>query len=86
MSRYWTHLTLLRWVWTALVIVAVRDSCAAQIFLFQATSILFQCLILSFKPYADPLEGLMNFINEFLVTVYLYVLLPLTDYSVATST
>lgn len=79
-GRYWNPLTLIRWAITNLIMIFLRDHCAAQIFILLAISVIFQILLLCSKPMADKWDHRMAVMIEASISIYLYALLSLTDF------
>jgi hypothetical protein len=77
---FWRPLVLLRWTATMLIMTLLRDKFYLQIFPLLAISIVFQLMIAGSKPMLSKLENNMLLFNEIMVSVYLYMLLCLTDY------
>jgi hypothetical protein len=77
---FWRPLVLLRWTATMLIMTLLRSNFYLQIFPLLAISIVFQLLIVASKPMLSKLENYMLLFNEIMVSVYLYMLLCLTDY------
>ena len=44
-------------------------------------SVLMQALIIHGRPLSEPLENLLSLFNEFMVTLYMYLMITLTDYN-----
>jgi hypothetical protein len=72
---------LVRWTVTVIVLVISRNYPEFQIFSLLITSTTFQILLYKGKPYADMLDNKLALFNETMVSVYLYILLGLTDYN-----
>jgi hypothetical protein len=79
---YWRPLVLLRWTVTMLIMTVLRHNFYLQIFLLLAISIVFQIMILGSKPMLKKLDNRMLLFNEVMVSIYLYLLLCLTDFMV----
>ena len=80
-GRYWNPLTLIRWTVTNLVMIFSRDHCALQIFILLVASGVFQILLLRSKPMTEKCDQRMALVIEASVSIYLYGLLSLTDFS-----
>lgn len=80
-GHYWSLITLVRWTVTVIVLVISRNYPEFQIFSLLITSTTFQILLYKGKPYADMLDNKLALFNETMVSVYLYILLGLTDYN-----
>ena len=79
-GTYWNVLILIRWIYTTLVLIFLRDHCEFQILALLISSITFQCLLLHAKPMPSPKENAFSVFNEFMVSLYLYTLIHLTDF------
>ena len=77
---YWKPVTLLRWVFTLIILVDLNDLPALQILLLIIFSVVNQCLILKFRPYETPSLNWLSFFNELAVTIYLYLTLMMSGY------
>jgi hypothetical protein len=77
---YWRPLVLLRWTATMLIMTLLRHNFYLQIFPLYAISFVFQAMIVGSKPMLSKLENNMLLFNEIMVSVYLYLLLCLTDF------
>jgi len=78
---YWNIITLVRWSFTILILVVLRDAPEWQIMLLLIVSVLFQALYFRFRPLLEGVENSISLFNEFMVSFYLYVLLSLTDFN-----
>jgi hypothetical protein len=78
---YWNIITLVRWSFTILILVVLRDSPEWQIMLLLIVSVVFQALYFRFRPLLESVENSISLFNEFMVSFYLYVLLSLTDFN-----
>ena len=76
----WQFITIIRWAVTDLILVLVKDNHVFQIFTLFSLSIFFQCLLITYRPIDDSRENKITLIIEICVTVYLYILLTLTDW------
>jgi hypothetical protein len=77
---FWRPLVLLRWTATMLIMTLLRHNFYLQIFPLLAISTVFQAMIVGSKPMLSKLENYMLLFNEIMVSVYLYLLLCLTDF------
>ena len=77
---FWRPLVLLRWTVTMLIMTLLRSNFYMQIFALLAISIVFQVMIVGSKPKLSKLENNMLLFNEIMVSIYLYLLLCLTDF------
>ena len=80
-GRYWNPLTLIRWAITILIMIFLRDHYVAQIFILLVVSAIFQILLFGSKPMIDMWDQRMAVIIEASVSIYLYTLLSLTDFT-----
>ena len=80
-GRYWNPLTLIRWAITNLIMILYKDHCVAQIFILLLISVIFQMLLISTNPMDDKWDQRITLIIEVSVSIYLYALLSLTDFS-----
>jgi hypothetical protein len=80
-GRYWNPLTLIRWTITSVILIFLRDHCAVQIFVLLVMSVIFQILLLSAKPMTNKCDQRMAVMIEASVSIYLYTLLSLTDFT-----
>lgn len=78
---YWKMLVLARWILTIGVIICMRDLYALQILLLFCSSIVFQILLILNKPLDGYREHRMSVFNELAVSLYLYLLMCLTDFN-----
>ena len=80
-GRYWNPLNLIRWAITNIIMIFLRDHCVAQIFVLMVISVIFQIILLGSKPMTDKFNHRMTVLIEASVSIYLYTLLSLTDFS-----
>ena len=78
---FWKIFLLLRWIHTILILILLRDYFALQILSLWLSSLFFQALQVSTDPLSCRLEHTLTLFNELMVTVYLYLLLCLTDFT-----
>jgi hypothetical protein len=71
---------LIRWAVTNVVMVFLRDYSAGQIFILLAISVIFQIMIFKGKPMKEPADNRLTLIFEASVSIYLYIMLMLTDF------
>jgi hypothetical protein len=79
---YWRILLILRWTSTMLIMTLLRENFYFQIFPLLVISAVFQLIIVGSKPLLSKVENHMLLFNEIMVSIYLYLLLSLTDYMV----
>jgi predicted membrane protein len=63
-----------------LIMTLLRENFYLQIFPLLVISTLFQLIIVGSKPFLSKLENRMLLFNEIMVSIYLYLLLSLTDF------
>lgn len=78
-GRYWNPLNLIRWALTIVVLVFLNQHSFAQIFILLIVSVIFQIMMIIAHPMADGLDQRINLMIEVSVSIYLYVLLSLSD-------
>lgn len=78
-GTYWNILVMLRWNITSIILVTLRDYYAFQMLSLLFISFVMQMLIVAGKPLKD--DKMMSLLNEAMVSLYLYLLLILTDYN-----
>jgi hypothetical protein len=78
---YWKPLVMLRWLCTMLIMTLFKDNYYMQIFLLLGISVAYQIIIVSYQPLEEKLDNIMLLLNEVTVSLYLYILLSLTDNS-----
>jgi hypothetical protein len=61
--------------------IFLRDHCVAQIFVLLLISGIFQILLIAAKPMTEKCDQRMAMVIEASVSIYLYCLLSLTDFS-----
>ncbi|TNV72002.1 hypothetical protein FGO68_gene16158 [Halteria grandinella] len=72
---------MIRWLLTSIILVVLRDHSTTQIFLLLIISVLSQCYLIYVRPLDTRLENTISLFNELMVSLYLYVLISLTDYN-----
>ena len=82
LGAYWNVVVLIRWLITAIILVVLRDYCALQIISLLTTSILVQIIIIQACPLKAKLENRQAIFNEWTVSLYLYILMSLTDFNI----
>ena len=78
---YWNPLVLLRWAITNVILVTLKDSFLIQIFTLMIISVIFQALIIKGQPLETRGENLQGLFLEVCNSIYLYILLMLTDFT-----
>ncbi len=79
-GSYWKVIVIFRWTLTLLIIVFAREYFALQIISLLSLSILNQSLLLGSKPLVERSDQSMSVINEIANSVYIYMLILLTDF------
>ena len=80
-GSYWNVLQMIRWTLVSVILVCLRDLNSVQIILNNILSLIFQCLILNYRPLETRIENIFLFFNELTVSLYLYFLIPLSDFN-----
>ena len=80
-GSYWNVLQMIRWTLVSVILVCLRDLNSVQIILNNMLSLIFQCLILNYRPLETRIENVFLFFNELTVSLYLYFLIPLSDFN-----
>lgn len=80
-GSYWNVLQMIRWTLVSVILVCLRDFNSVQIILNNILSLIFQCLILNYRPLESRIENIFLFFNELTVSLYLYFLIPLSDFN-----
>ena len=79
-GRYWNPLNLIRWALTIAIMVYLNQHSGAQILVLLVVSVIFQIIILISNPMTDKQDQRIMWMIEISVSIYLYVLLCLTDF------
>jgi hypothetical protein len=79
-GRYWNPLNLIRWALTVVVLVFLNQHSAAQIFVLLVVSVIFQIITVTGNPMTDKWDQRITWWIEVSISIYLYVLLSLTDF------
>ena len=72
---------MIRWALTIVVMVLLNQHCIAQIFVLLVVSAIFQIMMVIGHPMTDKWDHRLTWMIEASVSIYLYVLLSLTDFS-----
>ena len=80
-GSYWNVLQMIRWTLVSVILVCLRDLNSVQIIMNNMLSLIFQCLILNYRPLETRIENIFLFFNELTVSLYLYFLIPLSDFN-----
>ena len=78
-GRYYNPFLLIRWGVTIIIMVFLKENCIAQIFILLLTSVIFQILLAIENPMIDKSDRRLTWMIEVSVSIYLYVLLSLTE-------
>ena len=70
---------MLRWLSTMLIMTLIRENYYLQIFLLLEISVACQIIIVCQRPLEVRLDNFMLFFNEVTASLYLYILLSLTE-------
>ena len=79
-GRYWNPLNLIRWALTIAVMVFLNQHSFAQILVLLVLSVIFQIIIVIANPMTEKSNQRITLMIEASVSIYLYVLLSLTDF------
>jgi hypothetical protein len=79
-GRYWNPLILMRWGLTIAIMVFLNQHSAVQILVLLMVSVIFQIIIVISNPMTDIRDQRMTWIIEMSVSIYLYILICLTDF------
>jgi hypothetical protein len=79
-GRYWNPLNLIRWAITIVIMVFLNKNSFAQVIILLVTSVIFQIMIVISNPMKEKWDRRITLMIEFSVSIYLYVLLSLTDF------
>ena len=71
---------MIRWAITIVVMVFLNQYSVAQIFVLLAVSVVFQIMMVIRNPMTEKWDQRITLIIEISVSIYLYVLLSLTDF------
>ena len=77
---YWNGLILTRWYITVLIMVTLRNYYQLQIMLNLVVSFIFQIMALGWRPMLERVDNNLSVFNESMVTLYLYLMICLTDF------
>jgi hypothetical protein len=79
-GRYWNPLNLIRWALTIAIMVFLNKNSVAQIFILLVVSVIFQIIMVISNPMIEERDKIITWIIEISVSIYLYLLLSLTDF------
>ena len=71
---------MIRWALTISIMVFLNQNNFAQIFILLVVSVIVQVIMVVSNPMIDKSEQIITWIIEISVSIYLYVLLLLTDF------
>jgi hypothetical protein len=80
-AAYWNLLTLVRWLVTTIILILMKEHKEFQILSFLVVSVLYTALLIRGKPFEDSFKNKMSIFTEIVVSIYLYLLMCLTDFS-----
>jgi hypothetical protein len=84
-GTYWVVINQVRWIVTISIMIIIRDHNGMQLVALLVISWVFQGLIICGRPWQSTLENKMTLFNEIMVSVYLYILMILTDFFAETN-
>jgi hypothetical protein len=79
-GRFWNPINFIRWALTIVVLIFLSKHSAAQIIVLLLISFIFQVMIVIGNPMTDKWDRRFTWIIEVSISIYLYVLLSLTDF------
>lgn len=79
-GHYWSLFVLGRWSLTCSIMIFLRNYAPLQILTLLSTSVLTQIILIYSPPFTSITDNRMTFFNELATSVYLYLLVALTDY------
>jgi hypothetical protein len=71
---------LIRWALTVAIMVFLNQHSVTQLFVLLVVSVIFQIIIVISNPMTEKRDQIITWIIELSVSIYLYVLLSLTDF------
>ncbi|TNV74322.1 hypothetical protein FGO68_gene10918 [Halteria grandinella] len=77
---YWSILYMLKRLLTVLIILTLRDHTYLQLQLLTLSSLIYQILLITYKPYETPMACAVEIFNELTVSCCLYSYMLLTDF------
>ncbi|TNV86848.1 hypothetical protein FGO68_gene11103 [Halteria grandinella] len=78
-ALFWSVLIMLRWIFTLLILVVLRDFLSLQVSLLFIINIIWHSLLLLGKPFLQSHKNYISSFNESLISLYLYFMITLTD-------
>jgi hypothetical protein len=79
-GRYWNPLIMIRWALTISFMVFLNNNSVTQIFLLLGISLIVQIIMVVSNPLTEKRDQLLTWMIEVSISIYLYVLLSLTDF------
>ena len=79
-GNYWRPIILVRWTITNIIIIFFRDYPEYQVVLLMSISVFFQSIMIFYKLIPNRLDFSINLFNELAASVYLYLMMMLTDF------
>jgi hypothetical protein len=76
---YWKIMYLIRWVFTIIILILLKDYPNLQILILLVISYIMQGLIATSKPFESKLDNIFAFLNEVSASFYLYIMMLLSD-------
>ena len=77
---YWRPIILVRWTITNIIIIFFRDHPQTQVVLLLSISVYFKTMMIYNNLILDRLDFSINLFNELAASVYLYLMMMLTDF------
>jgi hypothetical protein len=81
LAGYWNFINLIRWSITIAIMILLRNYNAIQMIFLLIISIIFQGIIILAKPFVDSLRNKTILFVEIMISLYLYNLLCLTEFT-----
>ena len=81
LASYWNLLTLVRWTLTTLILIVMKDYDEFQILSLLLISVVYSAFLIRGRPFEDSFQNKMSLFTEIVVSIYLYLLLCLTDFT-----
>ena len=73
-------LILLRWLYTIVTLIILRNYPGVQIVMLLISSVLFQILLIKAWPYESKNDNKIAIFNEVSVSILLYIMMLMSDY------
>jgi hypothetical protein len=71
----------MRWLLTVLILILLRDYYSLQLIFLYMLSLCTQYLMIKMKPIKEMTENYLGVFNEFMVQIYIYLMIALTEYN-----